>query len=364
MLSILASVVTCTGILIVTAFVLFVARTRGLSAGGRALILATWFLEIPAVFIRFFIGGLFGFILLGVFWSLLAFAAAVVLTIGYAIGAVQQDLPLYALGSSLLVGGAGLAGSVLILLASALTASLGPPVMSLLRLLGLRGGAWFDAWAMGARKPSQREMDAYLAALTIACGNRDDIQVPDRIYVLDGYEEQGFVIGRVLYLGRPLLHGSPHLIAVLAHQLGWINSASGRVVMALRALTVPPVYLLSYVLEQTAPGAVALRVAAGGGYAGAVGAWVASFLLAVASGGIGQLILYPFWVGFFRQATYEADAFARALGHRHALVAYLEHHEHFDVAVPFFFTPRPYCELRIDRLLTQTQKTGVLVPQP
>ena len=76
-----------------------------------------------------------------------------------------------------------------------------------------------------------------------------------------------------------------------------------------------------------------------------------SFVLALAGGGLGLILLNPLWVWYWRQREYAADAYAARCGQAAPLAEYLEDHQGFDVAVPYFLAEHPYTELRIDRLL-------------
>ncbi|MDP9379002.1 MAG: M48 family metalloprotease [Chloroflexota bacterium] len=80
-------------------------------------------------------------------------------------------------------------------------------------------------------------------------------------------------------------------------------------------------------------------------------AMIGSGLLALAGGGLGLWLLNPLWTWYWREREYEADRFAARCGQGPALVEYLEQHQVFDVATPYFMGTHPYTELRIDRLL-------------
>ena len=109
----------------------------------------------------------------------------------------------------------------------------GPPVLSLLALAGLPGGA-LERFGLGARRPSAREHDSIADALApLAAEGR----APRRLYVIDAPDLNAFVIGDVLYLNRALIT-DPHLTAVLAHELAHLG-LDGRVTLALRRFMLP-----------------------------------------------------------------------------------------------------------------------------
>src|SRR5689334_7129916 len=99
-----------------------------------------------------------------------------------------------------------------------------------------------------------------------------------------------------------------------------------------------------------------------GGLVGATGAadsyliaaasWIVSALLAFAGGGIGILILSPFYATHARDATYKADAYAASLGYCTELLAYLDMKGIVPIVmpIPYFMSPEPYTETRHDRL--------------
>lgn len=339
----------------------FLVRTRGLNARAKLLYLATLVLELPGVAARAIIAVLITPIVLTPVWVLFGF---IVLVLGL-IALITGEVAGRDIGTNLLVsiGGGlwGFASAISLVLGFGFVSlmSWGPLLWSFANLLGLRGGNRFTPWALGARRPSDRERDAIVQALTtIRTRAQRHIQGPSHWYVIDAIEERAFVIGTTLYVTRQLLR-SKHLTALLAHELGFVNAISGRMVLALRRLVVPPIYLLSYALRQLAPGNLPITsTSTSGGYAAAVTAWVVSALLAAAGGGLGEFVLYPLWVGFWRTQVYEADRFAAELGFAQGLIDYLEQHEFFDVAVPYFFTPEPYVELRIDELM-RYQRTSI-----
>jgi Zn-dependent protease with chaperone function len=120
---------------------------------------------------------------------------------------------------------------------------------------------------------------------------------------------------------------SGYLQAVLAHELGHLNSFDARLTAALHRLTTPPRWRLRFPLR-------ALSFLVGG----ALGVWLM------------RLPLSAYW----REREFQADRYAAALGQGEALMRFLDQHalEH-DLPVPFRWLTEhshPSTEHRIDRL--------------
>lgn len=368
-------------VLPMTATLLFFWQTRGLPKWTRLIYGATVILEMPAVFLRFIFGGLFGFLLV----IPMAVIVGGILTLILSVLGIPTRIPaalppqnafpgavIPSLRTLTVIGGIGATIAAFFLgfvLVTALSVSIGPLIWSLLHLIfpGLPGGGWYTRWSLGARIPSQREKLNYERALAaVRARTRKNFTVPSHMFVMEGMKEQAFVIGTVIYISKMALHPMPgsddpsrHLEALLAHTLGYVNSANGRLILALRRLVVPPMYLLSYFAGETAPGNFMIRFAAGmAGASGAVTVWIISFVLSLAGGGVGELLLSPFWGGLFGRAIYSCDDWAAEAGYAQELIDYLEFHDGlFDIAVPYLLRPRVFAELRIDRLRAYLAKS-------
>ena len=81
--------------------------------------------------------------------------------------------------------------------------------------------------AAGARKPSERER----AALQHAFSLLPDGVAPGSVLVVDGPDENAWVLGCTLFVERGLFE-SPHLAAVMAHEAGHLAAGDGRVALA------------------------------------------------------------------------------------------------------------------------------------
>jgi hypothetical protein len=147
---------------------------------------------------------------------------------------------------------------------------------------------------------------------------------------------------------------------------GLIDPSKGALAVCCKATT-----LLSSSLGQLAPGIVtfAARVSGTDGYVASVTTWIINLVLAAADGGMELLLLNMPWRWYWRERDYKADMFAAQLGQAQPLIEYLDKHQGFDVATPFYMSPQPYTELRIDELAKylktpQQRITGKLAPIP
>lgn len=358
-------------LLVLLVIALTIMKLRGLPKKGGLLYLATLVLELPGVIVRFFIGLLAAPILLAPVWFLLALIGFVILIVGLILDKTTSPFLMTA-G----IGGIAILIMVNLIIGTAALIAFGPIIWSILNLVGMKGGHRFTPWSMGARTPSTREREAYTNALVhIQANAPTTITAPSDWFVIDTLEPEAYTIGTTLYLSREVLRtkggNQRHLIALIAHELGHINTIDGRLSLALRRLVLPPVYLLSYVLQQVAPGIVsfAASLAGSGSYAASVVTWFTNAALAISGGGAGLFILSPFWAEYWRSRDYAADTFAAEVGVGQELIDFLELYEFKDVAVPYYMMLHPYIELRIDRLLSYQQGVqslayGQLNPQP
>jgi Zn-dependent protease with chaperone function len=115
-----------------------------------------------------------------------------------------------------------------------------PTGWSLLALVWPGGSGWWWRQRIGGRKPSQREQLAYQDALELLQDHaHEPLPKPGTWFVLDLPEPDAAVLGNALMLSRGLL-ASPHLPAVLAHELGHLGSPDGRLTAALNRLVIHP----------------------------------------------------------------------------------------------------------------------------
>lgn len=179
---------------------------------------------------------------------------------------------------------------------------------------------WTQRWRLGARPPSRREREQFEAAFAALARHASRrVSRPGRWRVTDGLGLQMRWVGSVLVIDRQLL-GHRHFPPLLAHQLGHVNSEDR----------------LAHRLYDLLPPTSASIGALGG------------FPLA-----LGHMLLFPFWMWYWRERMFAADAFAVQLGQGHALIRALD-----EVYLPLDQTtmggrvlkPVPYVEQRIDRV--------------
>lgn len=205
-------------------------------------------------------------------------------------------------------------------------ASVGPLAYSLLVLCGLPSGHMLVRYALGARVADAREQQRVAAALHGLLAT--NVKPPRHVFIVDAPNEiNACVSGTTLYVYTGLLR-TRFLRAVLAHELGHLNSLDGRLTLAMRALVVPGgffiarflIFALSLVFRVLAEllrllctivgmsGALVLRIF------GFVAGTVPFYIVIFAMGGIGPRLLDFAWERYFIRREYHADAFAVRLG--------------------------------------------------
>jgi Zn-dependent protease with chaperone function len=292
------------------------------SIPALALYVATLLCELPVLFVRF----------------LLALALA--------------TLVLLIKGNSL-SDGQGLAELALIPTGWAIFALISP----------LGGGLWWRT-NLGGRAPSQRERVAYEEALAELREQAEvPFQAPSRWFVFDAPEPDAAVCGNALALARGLFETS-YLPAVLAHELGHLNSSDGRLTAALNRLVVNALPWRREKeprekrrLELNADERILLTITLVG-----LVVWTVQKLASFAKGGFGLRLLAPFWGSYWREREYLADAFAANLGEDDELADFLETYAlAHDSPVPFIWLTEhthPPTELRVDRLRVAAEDHG------
>jgi Zn-dependent protease with chaperone function len=226
------------------------------------------------------------------------------------------------------------------------------------------GGLWWRT-NLGGRSPSLREHAAYRSAMeqlrrTAAVPFAD----PSGWFVLDTPELDACVCGNTLALSRGLFESS-HLPAVLAHELGHLNTSDGRLTAAINRMVIntlpwraerPP--RQRGAPELHADDRVLLTVTFVG-----LALWAGRKALAFAKGGLGLKLLGPFWGSYWREREYLADRFAASLGEGDSLADFLELHALVhDQPLPFIWATEhthPPTELRIERLRTAQRSSAL-----
>ena len=210
---------------------------------------------------------------------------------------------------------------------------------AVLAILWPIGTAWWWRNSEGGRAPSGPERVSYTDALETLTAAGDHVRAPRSWFVLDDPDLGAAVCGDTLMLTRGLLD-SDYLTAVLAHELGHLNSLDGRLTCALNRVIVKEPRRDPDEEDDFPPGLLRLTWRA-----------VMWFL----RGGLGIRLLGPAWAVWWREREYAADQYAKNLGYGEELAEYMESHALFyDRPVPFIWASlhtHPPVELRIDRLL-------------
>jgi Zn-dependent protease with chaperone function len=206
----------------------------------------------------------------------------------------------------------------------ALVIGFGPLALSLLTLVLPFGGIFWEQ-AVGGRSPSARERLIYEDAIAQLRLVDPTVRMPHRWFVLDSPEVNAAAYGDSLMVTRGLLE-SVYATAVIAHELGHLNSSDARLTAALWRMTTPP------------RGEVGKR-------------WKAIAFLA--TGAAGMSMMRGAWSAYWRHREHEADRYAEALGQGAALGEFLEDHVLDDLPVPFMWLSdhsHPATEHRLDRM--------------
>jgi Zn-dependent protease with chaperone function len=207
----------------------------------------------------------------------------------------------------------------------ALAVGFGPLVLSLATLVLPLGGWWFQQ-SEGGRAPSEREQAVFEIAFEQLHSNNPDLRAPHRWFVLDDPEPNACAYADTLMVTRGLLD-DPSFPAVLAHELGHLNSSDARVTAAVYRLTTwprerarKPFRLLAFLVS------------------GRVGFWP----------------MRAPWATYWRHREQVADRYAARLGQGAALAGYLDAHAlEGDLPTPFKDfgeTSHPWTEHRIEGL--------------
>jgi len=208
---------------------------------------------------------------------------------------------------------------------AALVIAFAPLALSLGTLV-LPLGSWWWEQREGGRRPSERERAAFEMAFSQLRRADSELRAPHRWFVVDDPEPNACVYGGSLMVTRGMLD-DPFFPAVLAHELGHLNSSDGRVTAAVYRITVPPRNPQDYPLKTLA------------------------FLF---SGRVGMVPVRAAWGMYWRRREAVADAYAARLGQGPALATYLDTHAlSMDLPMPFKDfgeSSHPWTEHRIESL--------------
>jgi Zn-dependent protease with chaperone function len=201
-----------------------------------------------------------------------------------------------------------------------------------LALLAPFPSGWLWRQREGGREPSERERLAYedsIKTLEADCGER--LRLPAGWFVIDSVYPDAAVCGDTLMLSHALME-SEHLTAVLAHELGHVNSSDGRLSAA-----------VNRVLIRRGRGRASRTL-----------------VLRLACGGCGLKLAARAFGAYWRAREYAADAYAARLGQGEELADFLEVHALIlDQPIPSRWSAKhthPPSELRIERLRAYAER--------
>lgn len=254
---------------------------------------------------------------------------------------------------------------------AAMVAGFAPIAWSLLAFVYPGRGIWWRRKS-GGRSLSTRELETIHSLLDLYDQQRrhgePEPPTPSAVFIVEDPEPQAAVRGRAVMITSGLMRRVEALRGVLAHELFHVRS-DGRIIEALNRLAlwgdpVGPRRPRDQVVGPP-PTAGAARAEANFALLGLVFAFfrfIFRVVVFIAGGTLGQLLLRPLWMHYWRQREYLADAYTARLGAGYELLDYLEQEPlFFDVSVPFlFFNPRthPPTEHRIESLEGWLQVEG------
>jgi Zn-dependent protease with chaperone function len=257
-------------------------------------------------------------------------------------------------------------------------AALGPVIAALVVLAGVPSGHRFVRRSLGARPltpDEQRRLERAVQPI-----RAQGITLPRRIFTVPERGLNAAVSGRTLYIFQDL-YASPYLAGIVAHELGHYHSLDGRMLLALRSLTIPGGFLFVYLMLQMLRGLAyivtlllsavlfvifalfRLRLAAAVAAVFHIVLTLLRLLIIFAVGGVGPALLGSFWRDHFIEREYAADAYAVRLGYGADLIAFFERHVLTDVSIPWYEQPtHPPSRRRIANL--RSVMAGAAPPLP
>ena len=217
---------------------------------------------------------------------------------------------------------------------------------------------------IGARKPSQREMNILKPILERVAQQEPRARGFSNIYVLDSHNPYLSTIGNTIFITAPTFD-IPYLGALIAHELGHIQNQDGTVMMALRIL-----FQINFFnrnsLENPFEFSTSMMIGTGADYDQVVqsmdpvgllrGKDMATGLMIlgaknfVGSSGFGVRAHMKSWAAYFREQDYLADDFAVKCGYKEQLAEFLEQFRLIYASDELAWQAPP--ELRLDRIRT------------
>lgn len=213
----------------------------------------------------------------------------------------------------------------------ALIVGYGPLAISLATLILPLGGWWWEQ-REGGRAPSERERLIYDDAIAQLRQADPNLREPRHWFVIDEEQENAAAYADTLLVNRGLLD-SGYLQAVLAHELGHLNSSDARLSAALCRITTPPRGQVHRGLKT---------------------------ICFLASGAAGMWPLRAAWGAYWRSREHHADQYAANLGEAEDLGEFLdERRALIDLPIPFMWLSEhshPPTEHRVERLTSVATK--------
>lgn len=207
----------------------------------------------------------------------------------------------------------------------ALVIGFGPLAVSLATLVLPLGGWWFEQ-QQGGRRPSEREAAVLEMAFAGLASVDPQLRPPHRWFVVDDPEPNACAYADILMVTRAMLD-SPAFPAVLAHELGHLNTSDARVTAAVHRMTTPPREPVGFPLR---------------------------LIVYLASGRAAMALVRKPWAIYWRRRERIADEYAARLGQGPALAAYLDTYGlEGDLPTPFKDfgdSSHPWTEHRIEGL--------------
>jgi Zn-dependent protease with chaperone function len=215
----------------------------------------------------------------------------------------------------------------------ALIVAYSPLAISLLTLILPLGGWWWEQQA-GGRTPSERERLVYDDAIAQLRQINPSMREPRRWFVLDTDQEQAAAFSDTVMVSRGLLD-SGYLPAVLAHELGHLNTSDARLTAALYRLTTPPRGRMRFGLKT---------------------------ICFFATGAAGMWPLQAAWGAYWRHREHQADQYAANLGQADNLAEFLDEIRTLtDLPIPFVWLTdqsHPPTEHRVEHLVRAATATA------
>jgi Zn-dependent protease with chaperone function len=220
-----------------------------------------------------------------------------------------------------------------------LTLTYGPLVWSLTALVYPIGAGQVWRTSSGGRAPSDSERQAVEAAINEIQPRDSTVRAPAIWFVLDDWELNAAVLGDALMVSTGTI-SDPGLTAVIAHELGHLNSTDCHLSVALGRLAWPAeIYMRIFDRFGETTGCLMAMLSLAG---------------QVCSGLVVVIPMRPLWAAWFRGREFKADEYAAKLGYGDELADALERHAlGDDRPTPFRFisaASHPYTTHRIDAL--------------